>query len=343
MYVPVEGNGVPQFAAWDILLHDLAADGVGAFARGEAGEIEICFNEETGAVTIGHDGPRKNTLGRVVKALDSGMLDEKGDGEEAGGPPGALATHYGELKYAIINALSREVTTESFLDGKWQAVRCGNGNVGPIEDLMPGLVDPGTERFFRFRFVVDPLYLPDDGDCSPFSEKMFHVFGESLARDHPGLRVVVNGHEYVFHDDAEGLVAKLLAESGEDILMAPVVSRRGDVTLACGATRRKGIGRKIVCRIFLNGNETQSDELLLDLSQSASNWICSCRVFQSCGYDFHLVASVRVPVNDATAPWIDYVCSSWDESDDDSYQSHTLQANSMLNRCLIDVFAGMQK
>jgi hypothetical protein len=343
MYVPVEGNGVPQFAAWDILLHDLAADGVGAFARGEAGEIDIRFNEETGAVTIGHDGPRKNTLGRVVKALDSGMLDEKGDGGEAGGAPGALATHYGELKYAIINALSREVTAESFLDGKWQAVRCGNGNVGPIEDLMPGLVDPGTERFFRFRFVVDPLYLPDAGDCSPFSEKMFHVFGESLARDHPGLRVVVNGREYVFHDDAEGLVAKLLAESGEEILMAPVVSRRGDVTLACGATRRKGIGRKIVCRIFLNGNETQSDELLLDLSQLASNWICSCRVFQSCGYDFHLVASVRVPVNDATAPWIDYVCSSWDESDDDSYQSHTLQANSMLNRCLIDVFAGMQK
>ena len=45
MYMSVGGNDIPQFSAWDILLHDLAADGISAFEHGEASRIEICFNE----------------------------------------------------------------------------------------------------------------------------------------------------------------------------------------------------------------------------------------------------------------------------------------------------------
>ena len=338
MYMPTD-NGVPRKEGWGLLLRELALDGVCAFERGEASRLEIRYNPETGSVSIGHDGPREKTFDRVVKALDSVASDE-GPGEEDRRAPEAVFSPYGDLKYTLINALSRRVTLESAFDGKWRAVQCREGIVGPVEDLMPGLTEPGVDRAFRVCFVADPHYLSGDG--APCSESDLLELGEILACEHPGLRVAVNGREFFSRRGTEDLVAKRMDGGDADILMEPVTSRCGFVTVACGATRRNGPGRRLFVRASLNGWDIRSSALLAELSRMVCDWICSCHDFQSGGFDFHLAATCRPPASDDALSWGHDACLSLSDSLDMDHPL-THQCLSMAKRCLIDVFSGMRK
>jgi hypothetical protein len=354
--MPTDGKGIPRKEAWDFLLRELALDGVRAFERGEASRLEIRLNPETGSVCIGHDGPQENMLARVVKALDSVASDEGPDAEDRRAPE-SIFSHYGDLKYTLINALSRGVTVECAIAGKWRAVRSRDGIVGPVEDLMPGVIEPEIDRYFRLCFAADPRYLPGNGidvldpearsagttpACAPYAESNLLELGEILACEHPGLRVAVNGREFFSRCGTEDLVAKRMAGGGADILMAPVASRCGFVTMACGATRRSRPGRRLFVRASLNGWEVRSNELLAELSRMVCDWICSCIDFQSDGFDFHLVATCRLPASDDALAWGRDACLHLSGSLDMDHPL-THQCLSMAKRCLIDVFSGMRK
>ena len=356
MYMPTDGKGIPRKEAWELLLRELALDGVRAFERGEASRMEFRLNPETGSVCIGHDGPRENTLARVMKALDSVASGEDSDAEDRWAPE-SVFSHYGDLKYTLINALSRRVTVECAIDGKGRAVRSRDGIVGPVEDLIPRLVEPEIDRYFRLCFTADPRYLPGDGGAgpetaphdtgmptnrAPCSESDLLELGEILTSEHPGFRVAVNGQEFFSRRGTEDLVAKRMAGGGADILMAPVTSRCGFVTVACGATRRSRPGRRLFVRASLNGWEVRSNELLAELSRMVCDWICSCIDFQSDGFDFHLMATCCLPASDDALAWGRDACLHLSGSLDMDHPL-THQCLSMAKRCLIDVFSGMRK
>lgn len=339
MYMPTNAN-LPTKEAWDVLLLELVADGVRAFTRGAASRIEIRFNPETGCISIGHDGPQAKTLDRIAKALDSGSSGGCLDDEEERREQEAFPSRYGDLKYALINALSLKVTVETYVGGKWRAVKCLNGNVGPIEVLMPGLIEPGIDRFFHFAYAVDPQFLSEDSAPTPYSEEELQELGETLAWEHPGLRVVVNNQEHFSRHGVEALVSKWIGECGGDVLMVPATSRCGGVTVTCGATRRNGLGRRIVGRAFLNGREVKSSTLLTEVSRMVCDWICSCRDFQTCGYDFHWVVSGHIPMDDKMLQW---VCDIVFDRFSDNAHPLTVQCLARVKRCLVDAFADMPK
>ena len=302
MYVPSNYDGRPTKEAWDVLLHELVADGVRAFARGEASRLEIMYNQDTGEVAIGHDGPDGNMCRKIAEAF-------QGFGSCMGGPcesPGyepekeVYLTRYDLLTYAILNALSQKMTIETYVDGEWLANVCRNGKVEVEERLFNGLLPKDASRFVWVRFVIDPKYMSEDEGLSPYSADFLQDFGRSLAGAHQGLRVVVNKHEYMFPRGIEDMVAERMAKLGSEVLLPARMVETNGMSLACGIVRRKNPGRKISGTAMVNGIKIKDRKILEGLMERVCDCLSDCRQLRSFDYEFVFVAAGKALATDGT-------------------------------------------
>lgn len=345
MYVPTWDNK-PTNEAWDVLLHELVADGVRAFARGGASRLEIMYNQDTGEVAIGHDGPDGNMCRKIAEAF-------QGFGSCMGGPcesPGyepekeVYLTRYDLLTYAILNALSQKMTVETYADGEWRANVCSDGKVGPEERLFSSLLPKGAKRFVWVRFVINPKYMSEDKGLSPYSADFLQDFGRSLAGAHQGLRVVVNKHEYMFPRGIEDMVAERLAKLDSEVLMRPRMARSNGMTLACGIVKRRSPGRKISGAAFINGREIRNGRTLAILLHNIGNTLSDCRRLQSCNYEFVFMAAGKVSCSaDGSLSSLTSLCSESMTIGTYDVNSASSQYVLSLGRCLLKILGGFMR
>ena len=293
MYIPTRDNK-PIDDAWNVLLYELAADGVRAFARGDASRMEIRYCQETGEIAIGHDGPD----GNMCRNIAASFRGEQGDVSNRFNE--VCVTRYEWMTYAILSALSQKMIVETYVDGEWRANGCRDGKVGPEERLLNGLLPADTERFVWVRFVVDPKYLAEDKGCSPYSLDLIEELGKNLACMHPGLRMVVNGREYVFPNGLMDVATERMAKLGSDVLMQARIVETKEMSLACGIVRRKNPGRKISGTAMVNGIKIKDRKILEGLMESVCDCLADCRQLRSFDFEFVFVAAANALVTDGT-------------------------------------------
>ena len=344
MYVPTD-DGKPTKAVWDMLLYELTAFGVRAFSRGETMRIEIDYNHETGMLSINHEDSCADILGLVSKALDS-VSEELGALCRDRAAQAACYTRYCEMIFPIVNALSAKLVVEAFHDGEWTAVICRNGNVGPIERLVPELADSSWRHHFCIRFKIDPRYLPED-ETGPYAEDGLQDFGDGLACTHPGLCVVVNGSEHLHLRGMVDFVTDRLGGDHEGILMEPKTFHCGDVSVSCGARKRKDVARRIFSQMFINGRRVQSTAILAMLSELVCDWIGDARKFQNGGYELVFAVSGTFPYDVQDFSDLDRILYVSDGAwrDMGAFRDNTMLSHlvSTVKRCMIDAFAGIQR
>lgn len=207
MYLPLH-DGKLSDDAWNILLHELLADGVRAFVRGDATRLEIRCDQETGEIAIGHDGPDGNMCQHIANALQGVDIHKTKH------PQGDYHTRYDWLTYAILGALTKKMTIEIYADGEWRATVIHNGETGVEERLLDGLLPKNARRFVWVRFVIDSQYLQEDKGCSPYSLDLIEDLGKNLACMYSGLRMVVNGREYEFPNGLVDVATERMAKLG---------------------------------------------------------------------------------------------------------------------------------
>lgn len=336
MYVPTRDNK-PMDYAWGVLLYELAADGVRAFARGDASRMEIRYCQETGEIAIGHDGPDGDMCRNIAASFRGEQGRVSNQLEEV------YLTRYDWLTYAILSALSQKMTVETYVDGEWRANVCRDGKVGPEEPLLNGLLPADTKRFVWVRFVIDPRYLAEDKGRSPYSADSLQDFGRSLACAHPGLRVIVGKHEYMFPKGIEDMVAEWMAKLDSDVLMKPRMAQSNGMSVACGFVRRRNPHRKISGAAFINGREIKNYDLLAGLIQSTGNCLLDCRCFQSFDYEFFFVASWKVPIlsSEASLQYMVDICTR-PQSSFFAPQTHSCYVTAF-GRCLLKLLGEYMK
>ena len=308
MYVPTLDNK-PTDDAWRVLLDELVADGVMAFVRGDASRLEIRYCQEAGEIAIGHDGPDGNICSNIAASFRGEQGDVSNRLKEM------YITRYDWMTYAIVSALSKKMTVETYVDGEWRAYVCRDGKVGDEERLLCGLLPSDARRFAWVRFIIDPKYLSEGKGISPYSADSLQDFGRNLACAHQRLRVFVNKHEYVFPRGIEDMLAERMAQLNSEVLMPPRVAQTNGVTLACGIVKRRNPGRKISGVAFVNGRELKSYEILAELMRNAGNCLLDCRHFHSNAYEFMFMASGKAPIlsSELSLGYVADICS-WTQS-----------------------------
>ena len=293
MYLPLH-DGKLSDDAWNILLHELLADGVRAFERGASTRLEIRCDQETGEIAIGHDGPDGNMCQYIANALqgiDLHKIDQ---------PPGDYYSRYDWLTYAILGALTKKMTVETYVDGEWRATVIRDGRIGVEERLLSGLLPTDTRPFVWVRFVIDSQYLSEDKGCSPYSLDLIEDLGKNLACMYPGLRMVVNGREHVFPNGLVDVATERMAKLGSDVLMPARMVETNGMSLACGIVRRKNSGRKISGTAMVNGYKIKDRKILEGLMESVCDCLSDCRQLRSFDYEFVFVAAGKALVTDGT-------------------------------------------
>lgn len=336
MYVPTRGD-MPIDEVWDILLQELMADGVRAFARGAASRLEIRCNQDTGEVAIGHDGPDGNMCSNIAASFRGEHGDVSNQLKEV------CITRYDWMTYAILNALSLKMTVETYVDGEWRACVCRDGKVCPEERLLNGLLPADTRRFVWVRFVIDPNYLAEDKGRSPYSADSLQNFGRSLACAHPGLRVIVDKREYMFPHCIEDIVVERMGKFDSEVLIQPKMAQSNGMSVACGLVRRRSPGRKISVAAFINGREIKDYDILAELIRDAGNCLLDCRCFHSCDYEFIIMASGKVPIlsSEASLEYMADICT-WTQSSSVAPQTHSFYVTAF-GRCLLKLLGEYMK
>ena len=293
MYLPLH-DGKLSDDAWNILLHELLADGVRAFERGESTRLEIRCDQETGEIAIGHDGPDGNMCQHIANALQGVDIHKTKH------PQGDYHTRYDWLTYAILGALTKKMTIETYADGEWRATVIHNGETGVEERLLDGLLPKDARRFVWVRFVVDSQYLSEDNGCSPYSLDSLVDLGRNMACMYPGLRVVVNGREYEFPNGLVDVVTERMAKLGSEVLLPARMVETNGMSLACGIVRRKNSGRKISGTAMVNGYKIKDRKILEGLMESVCDCLSDCRQLHSFDYEFVFFAAGKVLDTDGT-------------------------------------------
>ena len=344
MYMPTT-DGKPTEWAWDGLLFELSAFGVRAFARGEASRIEINFNQETGSLSFSHDASESELFRHAAKALDSYCeeLQALCSGKAA---QEACRTRYDSLLFTLVNALSAKLAMEVFQGDEWYSVTCRDGTVGPVERLMPELAEPVQGCCFNIRFTISPRFLPESETC-PWSEERLQDFAACLACAHPGLRVVVNGHEHLHKRGMEDFVTGRIGNDHADILMEAATFHCGDVSFSCGARKRADGARRIFGQMFINGRRVQSTAVLAMFSGLVCDWIGDAHAFRQDGYEFVFAVSGKLPYDvddlDTNKSVIDICLDAGMDAGGMRYNPVLSRLISAVKRCMIDAFAGMRR
>jgi len=293
MYLPLH-DGKLSDDTWNILLHELLADGVRAFVRGESTRLEIRCDQETGEIAIGHDGPDGNMCQYIANALqgiDLHKIDQ---------PQGDYYTRYDWLTYAILGALTKKLTIEIYADGEWRATVIHNGETGVEERLLDGLLPKNARRFVWVRFVIDSQYLSEEKGCTPYSLDSLVDLGRNMACMYPGLRVVVDGREHAFPNGLLDVVTERMAKLGSEVLLPARMVETNGMSLACGIVRRKNPGRKISGTAMVNGIKIKDRKILEGLMESVCDCLADCRQFRSFDYEFVFVAAGKALATDGT-------------------------------------------
>ena len=293
MYLPLH-DGKLSDEAWNILLHELFADGVRAFARGDATRLEIRCDQDTGEIAIGHDGPNGDMCQHIANALQGNDL------HKIDYPQGDYHTRYDWLTYAILGALTKKMTIETYADGEWRANDIRDGKIGLEQRLLSGLLPTDTRQFVWVRFVIDSQYLPEEKGSSPYSSEFLEEVGRNLACVYPGLRVVVDGREHVFPNGLEDVVTERMAKLGSEVLMPARMVGSNGMSLACGIVRRKNPGRKISGTAMVNGFKIEDRKILQRLMECVCDCLADCRQLHSSDYEFVFVAAGRELASDGT-------------------------------------------
>jgi hypothetical protein len=248
------------------------------------------------------------------------------------------------MTYAILNALSQKMTVETYVDGEWRANVCRDGKVGPEERLLSGLLPTDTERFVWIRFVIDPNYLAEDKGRSPYSADSLQDFGRSLACAHPGLRVIVDKHEYMFPHCIEDIVVERMVKLDSEVLMKPRMAQSNGVSVACGLVRRRNPGRRISGAAFINGREIKNYDILAELVRGAGNCLLDCRCFHSCDYEFVFMASGKVPIlsSEVSLAYVADICTWTQSSHSAAPETHSRYVTAF-GRCLLKVLGEFMK
>lgn len=348
MYVPTDHANKPIDEAWSVLLDELVADGVRAFASGDASRLEIRCCHETGEIAIGHDGP-----GNLCHKLAAAF--QEGSGTCMGGTYGsfwhesdkikaAYVTRYDLMTYAILSALSKKMAVETYVDGEWRATVCSDGKIGAEERLLSGLIPTDARRFVWVRFIIDPKYIAEDKGRSPYSADLLQEFGRSLACAYPGLIVAVNEREYMFPQGIEYMVKARMAIVGSETLMEPRIAESNGVAVACGIVRRRNGGRKITGSAFVNGREIKSHDVLVNLIESVGNCLLDCRSLRSRDYEFVFAASVKMPIQseDTSLPNVADICS-WTWHSSSGASDGISRYVTSFGRCLLKLLGGYMK
>ena len=346
MYMPTV-DGKPTEGVWDGLLFELSAFGVRAFARGEASRMEINFNRETGALSFGHDAPEVELFRHAAKALDSYFDCEELQALCSGkAAQEACRTRYDSLLFTLVNALSAKFAMEVFQGDEWYSVTCRDGTVGPVERLMPELAEPVQGPYFNIRFTISPRFLPESENC-PYSAKWLEYFADCLACAHPGLLVVVNGHEHLHRRGMEDFVTGRIGNDHADILMEAATFHCGGVSFSCGARKRADGARRIFGQMFINGLRVQSTAVLAMFSGLVCDWIGDAHAFRQDGYEFVFAVSGKLPYDvddlDTNKSVIDICLSAGMDVDAMRYNPVLSRLISAVKRCMIDAFAGMRR
>ena len=338
MYVPTDHANKPIDEAWSVLLDELVADGVRAFASGDASRLEIRCCHETGEIAIGHDGPDGNVCRKIAASFRGEQGDVSNQLKEV------CITRYDWMTYAILNALSLKMTIETYVDGEWRANVCCDGRVGSEERLLNGLIPTDARRFVWVRFVIDPKYIAEDKGRSPYSADLLQKFGRSLACAYPGLIVAVNEREYMFPQGIEYMVKARMAIVGSETLMEPRIAESNGVAVACGIVRRRNGGRKITGAAFVNGREIKSHDVLVNLIESVGNCLLDCRSLRSRDYEFVFAASVKMPIQseDTSLPYVADICS-WTWHSSSGAPDGISRYVTSFGRCLLKLLGGYMK
>ncbi len=280
MFVPTGRDGRPERWVWENLLHELVADGVESFRRGEATYLVLCSEDGYG-IGIGHDG--RLCTGRVEDVL------EPADG---GCTPGVFG-RFGAYRYALAAALAERMEIAAGESGEWRAVECRRGVPGLVQRLLPGI---GTEKGVWIAFTPKAEFLPgEQRGAVVFPEEELQRFGEALAYGNSGLRVSVDGRELWHPGGVEGLVARQMEETGTEVLAPPRAVEVPGAAFAWGAVRRRGPGRRLAGRAFLNGREAKRGPMLGKLGIMVFDWLCGCRYFPAEPCTVFFAFSTEIP------------------------------------------------
>lgn len=293
MYLPLH-DGKLSDDAWNILLHELFADGVRAFERGDSTRLEIRCDQETGEIAIGHDGPDGNMCQYVANALQGVDIHKTKH------PEGDYHTRYDWLTYAILGALTKKMTIEIYADGEWRATVIHKGETGVEERLLNGLLPKSARRFVWVRFVVDSQYLSEDNGCTPYSLDSLVDLGRNMACMYPGLRVVVDGRENAFPNGLVDVVTERMAKLGSEVLLPTRMVETNGMSLACGIVRRRNPGRRISGTAMVNGYKIKDRRILEGLMGRVCECLSDCRQLRSFDYEFVFVAAGKTLATDGT-------------------------------------------
>ena len=272
MFVPTDRDGRLEAWVWGNLLHELVADGVASFRRGEATRLAL-DGIEGGGVAIGHDGRLcTGGLENVLEPPDSGCTTE-------------VYGWFGSSRYALAAALAERLAIAVCDGGGGRTLECRRGKPGRLQQMLPGL---GGPKGVWLAFVPNPDWLPDGKtDVEAFSGDALQQLGEALACGNPGLRVEVNGREHFQPRGVEELVAAQLEASGEEVLVPASAVAVPGAAFAWGAVRWRGEGRTLAGRAFLNGREVPREMALGHIGSMVFDGLCEgglvpeapCRVF----------------------------------------------------------------
>lgn len=265
MFVPTARDGRPERWVWENLLHELVADGVESFRRGEATHL-VLHSEDGYGIGIGHDG-----------RLCTGGVEDVLEPADGGCTPGVYS-RFGTCRYALAAALAERMEIAAGEGGEWQSVECRRGVPGLVQRLLPGTA--GTGKGVWIAFAPKAEYLPgEQWEEAVFAEEGLQRFGEALACGNPGLRVSVDGREHWHPGGVEGLVARQMEETGTEVLAPPGAVEVPGAAFAWGAVRRRGPGRRLSGRAFLNGREARRGPMLGKLGCMVFDWLCDSRRF----------------------------------------------------------------
>lgn len=298
MYVPTDSNGCPQPLVWENLLHELVAEGVESFGRGEA--THLALSGDGDGVCVEHDGGlRPGGLDRVFE-LPDGPVDAVGYG------------WFGGIRLALAAALSERLSIETCEGGECLSVESRHGVAGPVQRLLPGMAVAGR----RVRIHAEPErgYLGEE-PVEAWAPDELQSLGEALACGHPGLRVTVNGREHFMPKGVEGLVERQMEEAGGKVLAPVEAAPVPGASFAWGAVRRRGAGRRLVGRAFINGREITRKAVLGRLGRMVLAWLGDARRLPDGPCTVFFALGTDVP--ETAFPRPDYVRWLWNSGPGD--------------------------
>lgn len=265
MFVPTARDGRPERWVWENLLHELVADGVESFRRGEATHL-VLHSEDGYGIGIGHDG-----------RLCTGGVEDVLEPADGGCTPGVYS-RFGTCRYALAAALAERMEIAAGEGGEWQSVECRRGVPGLVQRLLPGTA--GTGKGVWIAFAPKAEYLPgEQWEEAVFAEEGLQRFGEALACGNPGLRVSVDGREHWHPGGIEGVVAGPMEAAGTEVLAPPRAVEVRGAAFAWGAVRRREPGRRLAGRVFLHGREARRRSVLGKFESMVVDGLCGSRFF----------------------------------------------------------------